>query len=219
MGDQGWRRVTALVESLVSNEAPPANVSVIIDATDAAPTNGEAGVYLEAGPNVGREALQAVLGDADTKVIGRTAEGRFLDYGRRRRTAPPALKRALIHAAQGQCQADGCTSRHRLQIHHLTPGPKADEPTSPTSLSSAGTTTRSSSTNEASRSTSTTKAESDSAARNGDHRTDRMRNMRYRRSSSRRPRSSLNSWSNLLGIGSNRSSTTRPPSSFQVPRT
>ncbi|HEU4319545.1 MAG TPA: hypothetical protein VFS66_05645, partial [Acidimicrobiia bacterium] len=119
--DAGWKRAMALVETLTSDEPPPANVTVIVDSRHATGTNGKAGVYLEAGPNVGREALQGILCDADTQVLARSEDGRFMDYGRRQRTAPPALKRALIHAAHGQCQADGCTSRRRLQIHHLVP--------------------------------------------------------------------------------------------------
>lgn len=113
-GDSGWRRATALVETMFSDEAPPANVTVIVDAKNE-------GANLEAGPNVGREALQALLCDADTELVARASDGRFMDYGRKQRTAPPALKRALIHRSHGICQADGCTSRHRLQIHHIVP--------------------------------------------------------------------------------------------------
>ena len=126
-GDAGWKKATALVESLTSEDPPPATVTVIVDARHAGPSNGEAGVYLEAGPNVGREALRGILCDADTQMLARSEDGRFMDYGRRKRTAPPALKRALIHAAHGQCQADGCTSRRRLEIHHLTPWAEGGE--------------------------------------------------------------------------------------------
>jgi hypothetical protein len=126
-GDAGWKRAMALVECLTSDDPPPANVTVIVDSQQASPTDGEAGVYLEAGPNIGRQALQGILCDADTQVLAPDGQGRFMDYGRRQRTAPPALKRALIHAAHGQCQADGCTSRRRLQIHHLTPWAEGGE--------------------------------------------------------------------------------------------
>ncbi|HEX6220300.1 MAG TPA: HNH endonuclease signature motif containing protein, partial [Acidimicrobiia bacterium] len=124
---RGWLRATALVETLVSDTPPPANVSVFVDAKHATETHGEAGVTLEAGPRVGRQALQAILCDADTEVIARTEEGRFLDYGRRARTAPPALRRALIAYYNHTCGADGCTSQHRLQVHHLTPWARGGE--------------------------------------------------------------------------------------------
>ncbi|HUG32931.1 MAG TPA: DUF222 domain-containing protein [Acidimicrobiia bacterium] len=120
-GNRGWRRATALVECLVSDDPPPGQVSVFVDARDAAATKGETGVVLEAGSKVGRRALQAILCDADTEVIARNPAGRFMDYGRRQRTAPPALKRALLARYGFRCGADGCDSRHRLPVHHLTP--------------------------------------------------------------------------------------------------
>lgn len=120
-GPTGWRRATALIELLVSEDPPPANVSIIVDAKHAAETGGEAGVVLEAGPRVGRQALQAILCDAETEVIARAENGRYMDYGRSRRTAPPALKRALLARYNHTCGADGCVSRHRVQVHHLTP--------------------------------------------------------------------------------------------------
>lgn len=69
---------------------------------------------------MGRQALQAVLCDAVTEVIARTSDGRYLDYGRRSRTVPPALKRALLDRYGGRCGADGCDSRYRLEAHHKT---------------------------------------------------------------------------------------------------
>lgn len=117
----GWRRATALVESLISDDVPPAQVTVIVDAKEAAPTGGEAGVILDSGARVGQQALQAILCDSTVEVTARAEDGRFMDYGRRQRTAPPALKRALLAEAGFTCAADGCQSRHRLQIHHLIP--------------------------------------------------------------------------------------------------
>lgn len=126
-GGRGWRQATALVECLVSDEAPPANVSVFVDAKEAAWTRGEAGVVVEAGPNVGRRALQAILCDAETEVIARSEDGRAMNYGRRKRTAPASLRRALLARYNHTCDADGCTTQHRLQIHHLTPWSEGGE--------------------------------------------------------------------------------------------
>lgn len=119
--DRSWKWATALVETLVSDEAPPAQVTVMVDAREAAASNGEAGVFLEPGARVGREALRAILCDAITDVTARDRDGRYMDYGRRQRTAPPALKRALLAEAGFTCAVDGCNSRRRLQIHHRTP--------------------------------------------------------------------------------------------------
>ncbi len=122
-----WRKATALVETMVSDDAGPAYVTVVVDAKEAVRTNGEAGVILEAGPRVGREALQAILCDAETEIVARSEDGRYMDYGRRQRTAPPGLKRALLAKYNHMCGADGCISRHRLQVHHRTPWSKGGE--------------------------------------------------------------------------------------------
>ena len=119
--DHSWRRATALVQSLLSDDPPPSQVTFFVDTALATDTNGETGVTIDAGPNVGPATLQAVLCDSVLEVTARDGDGRYMDYGRRHRTAPPALKRALIARAGSRCEADGCQSQHRLQIHHLTP--------------------------------------------------------------------------------------------------
>jgi len=123
----GWRKATALIQTLISDDPPPAAVTVIVDSRPAAPTRGEAGVVLESGTRVGRQALQAVLCDAVVEVIARSEDGRYLDYGRRQRTAPPTLKRAILTRYGYQCAADGCQSRYRLQIHHVIPWSQGGE--------------------------------------------------------------------------------------------
>lgn len=119
--EMSWKKATALVETMMSDEAPSAQVNVIVDTTEAVPTNGEAGVVLDSGSRVGPQALSAILCDSVTQVTGRTEDGRYMDYGRRHRTAPPALRAALLSEAGFTCAADGCNSRNRLQIHHLKP--------------------------------------------------------------------------------------------------
>jgi len=118
-GDSSWRKAMALTELCVSEDAPPAQVTVFVDTREATRTNAEAGVVLEAGPRVGQQALEAVLCDAVVEVTARAEDGSPMRYGRSQRTAPPALRRALMAKAYGMCQADGCTSRYRLQVHHV----------------------------------------------------------------------------------------------------
>lgn len=120
-GDGSWRRATALVELCLGNEPPPAQVTVLVDARHGAATDGEAGTVLEAGPRTGRLALHAVLCDSTVEVTARTEDGRYMEYGRRIRTVPPALRRAILHRDGNVCAADGCQSRYRLQVHHLVP--------------------------------------------------------------------------------------------------
>ncbi len=123
-GDSGWRRATALLELATSDSPPPAQVTVFVDTDQAAPSNGQAGVTLESGPRIGRQALEGILCDSISEITLNGTDGTPMTYGRRTRTIPPALRRAILHRDQGTCAADGCTSRHRLQIHHLIPWSK-----------------------------------------------------------------------------------------------
>lgn len=120
-GDSAWRRATALVELALNDDPPPAQVTVFVDAAEAARADGNSGVVLEAGPRVGQQVLSAILCDSTTEVIAKAEDGRPMTYGRSARTAPPALRRAIIHRDGNRCAADGCDSRYRLEVHHITP--------------------------------------------------------------------------------------------------
>jgi hypothetical protein len=120
-GSSSWRRAVAMTQLAVSDDPPPAQVSVFVDSSYAAETTGEAGVVLEAGPRVGRQALEAVLCEAVVEVTARSEDGIPMTYGRKTRTIPPALRRFILHRDGHVCQADGCPSDHRLQIHHIIP--------------------------------------------------------------------------------------------------
>lgn len=132
-GDSSWRKATALVELAVSDEPPPSQVTVFVDANHAVASNGQSGVFLEAGPRIGRNALEAILCDAVTEVTVTDHIGQPMEYGRRTRTVPPALRRAILHRDENTCAADGCTSRNRLQAHHITPWSQGG-PTNPDNL-------------------------------------------------------------------------------------
>jgi hypothetical protein len=120
-GSSSWRKATALIQLAISEEPPPAQVSVFVDSRHAGETNGEAGVVLESGPRVGRQALEAVLCEAVVEVTATSQDGVPMVYGRKTRTIPPALRRFILHRDGLTCRADGCPSNHRLQIHHLIP--------------------------------------------------------------------------------------------------
>jgi hypothetical protein len=120
-GSSSWRRAMALAD-VCMGENPPANqLTVFVDAAHAAESNGEAGIVLEAGPRVGRQALEAILCDSNVEVIAKTEDGEYMNYGRGTRTATASQKRALLDRYAGTCAADGCDSRYRLEAHHLTP--------------------------------------------------------------------------------------------------
>jgi hypothetical protein len=132
-GSSSWRRATALVELAVTDDPPPAQVSVFIDTDQASGSNGQAGVMLEAGPRIGRETLEAILCDAVTEITTTGNDGVPMIYGRRSRIIPPALRRAILHRDNNSCAGDGCTSRNRLQVHHIVPWSRGG-PTNPENL-------------------------------------------------------------------------------------
>ena len=75
---------------------------------------------VEAGPRVGRAAVEAVLCDGVIEVTARNQDGTPLDMGRRSRVIPPRLRRFVVHRDGAACTIAGCTSRYRLQVHHIT---------------------------------------------------------------------------------------------------
>jgi hypothetical protein len=120
-GDTSWRKATALTSLCISDEPPPAQITVFIEADHALPGSGEAGVVLETGPRIGKDTLEAILCDGITEITVNGEDGIPMSYGRHTRTIPPALRRAIIHRDHNRCAADGCDSRNRLQVHHITP--------------------------------------------------------------------------------------------------
>jgi 5-methylcytosine-specific restriction endonuclease McrA len=119
--DGAWRRATALALICTSDLALPTQVTVFVDAETAANSAAEAGVYLEAGPRVGRRALESLLCDSTTELVAISEQGEPMRYGRRSRTIPPSLRRAIIHRDGNRCSIDGCDSRNRIQVHHIVP--------------------------------------------------------------------------------------------------
>ena len=78
------------------------------------------GATLDSGPNVGPGTLEELLCNGRIETI-LTRCVVPLAVGRRTRAISPALRRAVLHRDGGRCTADGCTSRHRLEIHHILP--------------------------------------------------------------------------------------------------
>ena len=70
------------------------------------------------GIHVGHEAARRVACDAGLVVLRHAPDGGVLDVGRRTRTIPTALRRALEGRDRNQCQFPGCSSRH-CDAHHV----------------------------------------------------------------------------------------------------
>lgn len=117
----GWKRAVALYELASGGTSPQAQVTVFVNAEQATPTDGRAGVRLDAGPRVGAEALSAILCDSFTEITVNGSDGIPMRYGRSSRMIPPALRRAVLATTGGHCSIDGCNSRYRVEVHHIIP--------------------------------------------------------------------------------------------------
>jgi hypothetical protein len=83
--------------------------------------NGAAGAThceLEDGPAVSAETARRLACDASLVAIIEDAQGEPLDVGRKTRTIPPAIRRALA-ARDGGCVYPGCTHKRYVDGHHL----------------------------------------------------------------------------------------------------
>jgi hypothetical protein len=110
----------SLYETETAAESQPVEVAVTVDARTAAPDGGETGVAVLAGPRIGPRALEGILCDGIVQVLGITETGQPLALGRKARTVDRRLRRHIL-TRDGGCTVEGCTSRYRLQIHHVTP--------------------------------------------------------------------------------------------------
>jgi hypothetical protein len=91
-------------------------VTLFVDATEH-PQGGETGGEVAYGPRVGPDALEAVLCTGSVRVIGLVG-GRPVAASTAARAVPPAVRR-FVAWRDGGCTADGCTSRYRLEVHHI----------------------------------------------------------------------------------------------------
>ncbi len=103
-----------------SGSADTPTVTLHVDARTFAASHGEAGTTIEGGPIAGRQILERVLCTGTLDVQAITRDGVPLAVGRTTRVIPPRLRRHVAHR-DGGCTADGCTSRYRLQAHHVVP--------------------------------------------------------------------------------------------------
>ena len=111
--------LTGSSEQDEGEDSSSAQISVFVEASLAVATSGEAGVELAAGPRIGAEALSEMLcnGRVDLTLL---QDGTPLGVGRSSRVIPPRLRRYVLWR-DGGCVIEGCTSRYRLQVHHVVP--------------------------------------------------------------------------------------------------
>ena len=74
--------------------------------------------HLEDGPALSPATAQRIACQATITWMLHDHDGTLLDVGRRHRTPPPALRRAVRERDQYRCQFPGCHSR-RTDLHHI----------------------------------------------------------------------------------------------------
>ncbi len=120
------RRIDALVYLALDHGAPVASdgpaprrlpAHIFIDATECQRTQGEAGATTRSGIKVGPNTLREILcvGDTQTTIIDSDGLKAVPTDGDRL----PQRTRDFVFFRDGGCQGDGCTSRYRLEPHHI----------------------------------------------------------------------------------------------------
>ena len=101
----------------VSAETRPGAGTTPVPLRQAPRTAGHAALEDADGLRVSAENARRVACDAGAVVMRHAADGSVLDVGRKTRTVPPALRRAL-QARDRQCRFPGCNAR-RCDVHHV----------------------------------------------------------------------------------------------------
>ena len=92
----------------------------MVEAATAAQSRGEAGVTISGGPRVGPDTLDRILCEGSVEIMVDDGLGRPLAVGPTTRVIPPKIRRFVL-LRDGGCTIDGCTSRYRLEVHHIVP--------------------------------------------------------------------------------------------------
>ena len=92
-------------------------VSIFVDANAAAASHGEKGAEIATGPRVGPETLERVLCEGRVQVIALDRQ-KPVALTLAARPIPAATRRFVLWRDSG-CVVDGCSSRYRLEPHHI----------------------------------------------------------------------------------------------------
>jgi hypothetical protein len=115
--------MVALAESYLAGNAGTGNggerfqVMLHVDQDPLAPDGALAGT-LDDGTRVSAETLRRVACDCGLVAVGHDKTGTTMSIGRRSRSIPPAIRRALLLRDRG-CAFPGCTHNRFLHGHHI----------------------------------------------------------------------------------------------------
>lgn len=93
------------------------NVTVFVDLDQANGTGGELGAAIQYGPRIGPAVLEEIVCGGSIQLVG-LQDGKPVVTSDNTKVIPPAV-RSFVAWRDGGCAISGCTSRYRLQPHHL----------------------------------------------------------------------------------------------------
>ena len=107
-----------LALSAPDGAAPLPPEIVIVDRATITGASDEGHCQVDGGPALPPETARRLACDATVVALVEAADGTPLDVGRKRRTPPAALRRALRRRDRG-CRFPGCGHRRFLHAHHI----------------------------------------------------------------------------------------------------
>jgi hypothetical protein len=109
-----------------ADAAPLVPEVVIVDRATLTGANDNGRCYLDGACAIPPETARRLACDATVVALIEGANGTPLDVGRKRRTPPPRLRRAL-RRRDGGCRFPGCGRRRFLHAHHIVHWSKGGE--------------------------------------------------------------------------------------------
>lgn len=94
--------------------------AIFVDADLATVSDGEAGASVVGGPRVGPNTLHEILCSGTVRIEFQDEYG-HVSVSPTSRTIPGAIRNRVMFRDGHRCVVAGCTSRSRLQLHHLIP--------------------------------------------------------------------------------------------------
>ncbi len=93
---------------------------IFVTADQAAATGGETGAITRTGIKIGPNTLEEILCVGETTTTLITPDGLY-QVRTNGDEIPQRTRNYVYHRDNGSCTADGCTSRYRLEVHHILP--------------------------------------------------------------------------------------------------
>jgi hypothetical protein len=124
-----WRAdaLCHVAEQFLANETVPARQAerfqVMVHVGEAMAqarddTESASGCRIDGGPALAEDTARRIACDAAVVTLHEDAAGNVLDIGRRSRTIPPAIRRALDRR-DGGCRFPGCLNHRFVDAHHI----------------------------------------------------------------------------------------------------